>query len=193
MRAWNAFKVLPTLFRAWRGNVGLFLLCWVYLREVQQQDRTCVCRGEREEAEQEAQPAQSISWKIYLMPPWSGLPSAEQIKLHLPLAGTSSPMPMWLQTSTSVSELIPLTLKVVYSLTFPFQHRYCQQKAVSRLQSKRKRPRSCVLTDDVCTPWEKASLQKLSISAPASTSVALLLATAMSFKHFFPVPLKRKK
>lgn len=29
------------------GNVGLFLLCCVYLREVQQQDHACVCRRVR--------------------------------------------------------------------------------------------------------------------------------------------------
>lgn len=104
------------------GNMGLFLLCWVYLRKVQQQDRACVCRGEREETKQEAQPGQSISWRIYLVPPWSRLPSAEQIKLHLPLAGTSSLMPAWLQISTSVLELTLLTLEVVRSLAFPFQH-----------------------------------------------------------------------
>lgn len=56
------------------------------------------------------------------MPPWSRLPSAEQIKLHLPLAGTSSLMPVSLQISTSVLELTLLTLKVVRSLAFPFQH-----------------------------------------------------------------------
>lgn len=27
------------------GNVGLLLLCCIYLRAVQQQDHACVCRG----------------------------------------------------------------------------------------------------------------------------------------------------
>lgn len=37
---------------------------------------------------------QGTGLRVYLVPPWAGLPSAEQIKLHLPLAGTSSLMPV---------------------------------------------------------------------------------------------------
>lgn len=77
-----------------RGDVGLFLLRCIYLREVQQQDHACVCRGRKEESELQAQSGQSVSRRIYLVIPWSRLPSAEQIKIHLPLAGTSSPVPL---------------------------------------------------------------------------------------------------
>lgn len=66
--------------------MGPFLLCWVYLKSV--------CRGERQEIEWEAQPGQSISRRIYPVPPWSRLPSVEQIKLHVALPGASSPMPV---------------------------------------------------------------------------------------------------
>lgn len=58
--------------------MGLFLLCWVYLRKVQKQDRACVCREEREDTEQEGQPGQSISRRIYLVPLWSKLPTADK-------------------------------------------------------------------------------------------------------------------
>lgn len=33
------------------GNVGLFMLCCIYLREVQQQDHASVSRGKKEESE----------------------------------------------------------------------------------------------------------------------------------------------
>lgn len=172
--------------------MGLFLLCWVYLRKVQQQDCACVCRGEREETEQEAQPGQSISWRIYLVPPWSRLPSAEQIK-----ASPSSGRNLFPDASVTPNTYISFGADSAdpegCAFTgLPFST-YCQQEAVGRLQGEGKQPCCSVLKVDVCTPQEKASLQKLSISAPSSTSVALLLTTAMSFKHFFPVSLKRKK
>ena len=160
--------------------MGPFLLCWVYRRESSSRIVPVIAEGR----------AKRLNGRIYLVPLWSRLPSAEQVKLHLPLAEASSLMPLRLQASRSVLELNSLTLAVLCSLAFPFQHMYCHQKASRRREvasPSLRAERWCLHTQ------EKASLQKLSVSAPSSTSVALLLTTAVSCKHFVPVPIKRKK
>lgn len=69
---------MPAIFRAWEGNVGLFLLYLVHLKKVQQQDH--ICREQREEAEWESLPGQSVGSRIYLVPPmgWSAFSWADK-------------------------------------------------------------------------------------------------------------------
>lgn len=164
-RIWNVFKVLHIVFRARKENVGVFLLFWIYLRKDQQQESGYIVRGGREKIEREASardkhlledlPGLSVGLTALNWADEASFPSSCRNLSFKPLP--------WCQCNSKYLHQCQSWLPWHWRLHVPWPSLFNIRTANKILLTglKAKGSSSCMLKEDIYTPWKNASPHKL--------------------------------